>query len=84
MSQAAHRIRRLRWHVRAESAAAALQWRTQLHTLQTDVQAALAQALDAQAPDGEVRHLERLHLQLRLPASVMAWARGEEIGTAHV
>ncbi|MBI5926630.1 MAG: hypothetical protein HY836_13645 [Aquabacterium sp.] len=82
MAELAHRIRRLRWQVRTPGADAAMGMRTMLRELMPDVEAALQQAFDAHGMGEAVRYLDRLEVQLRLPAQASPQALMQELGSA--
>lgn len=82
MAELAHRIRRLRWQVRTPGANAAMDMRAMLRELMPDVEAALQQAFDAHGLGEAVRYLDRLEVQLRLPAEASPQALMQELGSA--
>lgn len=82
MSEIAHRIRRLRWQVRAPGADAALGVRLMLRELMPDIEAALHAALDAHGAGDAVRYLDQLQLQLKLPGQASAEVLMQELAAA--
>lgn len=82
MAELAHRIRRLRWQVRTPGADTAMGMRMMLRELMPDVEAALQQAFDAHGQGEAVRYLDRLEVQLRLPAQASPQALMQELGSA--
>lgn len=82
MAETTHRIRRLRWQVRTSGADTAMGMRTMLRELMPDVEAALQQAFDAHGMGEAVRYLDRLEVQLRLPAQASPQALMQELGSA--
>lgn len=82
MAETTHRIRRLRWQVRTPGADAAMDMRAMLRELMPDVEDALQQAFDAHGTGEAVRYLDRLEVQLRLPAQASPQALMQELGSA--
>lgn len=82
MAELAHRIRRLRWQVRTPGADTAMGMRAMLRELMPDVEAALQQAFDAHGLGETVRYLDRLEVQLRVPAEASPQALMQELGSA--
>lgn len=77
-----HRIRRLRWQVRAPRADTALALRARLREWWPDIEAMLDAALSQHGEGGEVRHLRALNLNLQLPPRFSQQDLMRELGTA--